>query len=173
MTTALVPYFEGPLQQMRELERQLLEKDIEVELAKPPPKACCAGGCGCGAKLQLLVHEEDVPRVAKLMQAEWLAAPRPRLADDLLLVVSELDTNAERHSHGPYVLELEGTDSLLSVTVYDSSSALPRWYEPDPTRLGGHGLEIVRAVADHVTAERVPVGKRVTATFTLAPQAAG
>ena len=24
--------------------------------------------------LQLLVHEEDVPRVAKLMQAEWLAA---------------------------------------------------------------------------------------------------
>ncbi len=74
MSTALVPYFEGPLQQMRELERQLLEKDIEVELAKPPPKACCAGGCGCGAKLQLLVHEEDVPRVAKLMQAEWLAA---------------------------------------------------------------------------------------------------
>ncbi len=74
MSTALVPYFEGPLQQMRELERQLSSQDIEVELVKPPPKACCAGGCGCGAKLQLLVHEEDVPRVAKLMQAEWLAA---------------------------------------------------------------------------------------------------
>src|SRR4051812_14941960 len=74
MSAQLVPYFEGPLQQMRELERQLLAQDIEVELAKPPPKACCAGGCGCGAKLQLLVHEEDVPRVAKLMQAEWPAA---------------------------------------------------------------------------------------------------
>lgn len=74
MSEQLIPYFEGPLQQMRELERQLLAQDIEVELAKPPPKACCAGGCGCGSKLQLLVHEEDVPRVAKLMQAEWLAA---------------------------------------------------------------------------------------------------
>ena len=74
MSTELVPYFEGPLQQMRELERQLQSQDIDVELAKPPAKACCSGGCGCGSKLQLLVHPDDVPRVAKLMQAEWLAA---------------------------------------------------------------------------------------------------
>lgn len=70
----LVPYFEGPLQQMRELERQLLEQHIEVELAKPPPKKCCGGGCGCGSKLQLMVRKEDVPKVAQLMQAEWVAA---------------------------------------------------------------------------------------------------
>lgn len=74
MSTELVPYFEGPLQQMRELERQLLSQDIEVELTKPPAKACCSGGCGCGSKLQLLVRQEDVPRVAQLMQAEWMAA---------------------------------------------------------------------------------------------------
>lgn len=74
MSTELVPCFEGPLQQMREIERQLTSQDIEVELAKPPAKACCAGGCGCGSKLQLLVREEDLPRVAKLMQSEWLAA---------------------------------------------------------------------------------------------------
>lgn len=74
MSTELVPFFEGPLQQMRELERQLQAQEIEVELAKPPAKACCAGGCGCGSKLQLLVHKEDVPRVAELMKAEWLAA---------------------------------------------------------------------------------------------------
>lgn len=74
MSTELVPYFEGPLQQMRELERRLHEADIDAQLAKPPAKACCGGGCGCGSKLQLLVHQEDVPRVAELMQAEWLAA---------------------------------------------------------------------------------------------------
>ena len=74
MSTEFVPYFEGPLQQMRELERQLLSQDIEVELAKPPAKACCGGSCGCSSKLQLMVHKEDVPRVAKLMQAQWLAA---------------------------------------------------------------------------------------------------
>jgi hypothetical protein len=74
MSSEFIPYMEGPLAQMRELERQLTSNDIEVELAKPPPKACCAGGCGCGAKLQLLVHKEDVEKVASLMQAEWLAA---------------------------------------------------------------------------------------------------
>lgn len=70
----LVPYFEGSMQQMRELERQLTEKEIEVELASPPKKACCGGGCGCSMKLQLLVRKEDVPRVASMLQAEWLAA---------------------------------------------------------------------------------------------------
>jgi len=70
----LVPYMEGSLQNMRELERQLTAQNIEVELAKPPAKACCGGGCGCGSKLQLLVRQEDVPRVAQLMQSEWLAA---------------------------------------------------------------------------------------------------
>jgi hypothetical protein len=72
--STLVPFFEGPLQQMRELERQLLDQDIEVELAKPPAKKCCGGGCGCASKLQLLVNEADVPKVQQLMQAEWLAA---------------------------------------------------------------------------------------------------
>ncbi len=70
----LVPYFEGPLAQMRELERQLHAQEIDAELAKPPPKACCAGGCGCGAKLQLLVRKDDVPRVAHYLKSEWLAA---------------------------------------------------------------------------------------------------
>jgi hypothetical protein len=74
MESELVPYFEGPLAQMRELERQLTEREIEVELAKPPPKQCCGVGCGCSSKLQLLVRKEDVPRVAQLMHAEWVAA---------------------------------------------------------------------------------------------------
>ncbi|MFO0601013.1 MAG: hypothetical protein U0228_37235 [Myxococcaceae bacterium] len=73
-TAELVPCFEGPLAQMRELERQLTAQDIEVELAKPPAKACCGGSCGCSSKLQLLVHKEDLQKVAQLMQQEWLDA---------------------------------------------------------------------------------------------------
>jgi anti-sigma regulatory factor (Ser/Thr protein kinase) len=110
-------------------------------------------------------------RFLQQLSAEWLAPLGERTSDDVLLVVSELVTNAERHSHGPYVIELEGTERYVSVTVYDSSTALPRWFPPDPTRLGGHGMEIVRAVSDAVTAEIVPVGKRVTARFDL-PQGA-
>lgn len=71
---AFVPYLEGPLQQMRELERQLFAKDLEVRLVKPPAKACCGGSCGCSSKLQLLVRREDVPAVVGLMEAEWRAA---------------------------------------------------------------------------------------------------
>jgi anti-sigma regulatory factor (Ser/Thr protein kinase) len=106
-------------------------------------------------------------RFLQQLRAEWLAPLDDRASDDVLLVVSELVTNAERHSHGPYVIDLEGTARYVSVTVYDSSTTLPRCFPPDPARLGGHGMEIVRAVSDAMTAEIVPVGKRVTARFDL------
>ncbi|MER5717994.1 ATP-binding protein [Streptomyces sp. NPDC002132] len=101
------------------------------------------------------------------LRTEWCATVDERLNGELMLVVSELVTNAERHSNGPYILELEGTDAVVSVAVYDSSDALPLRFPKDPQRIGRHGLEIVHAVAAEVTAERVPVGKRVRARLTL------
>ncbi|MEU9347131.1 ATP-binding protein [Streptomyces sp. NPDC048278] len=97
------------------------------------------------------------------LRTEWCAEIDPRADGELLLVVSELVTNADRHSNGPYILELEGTDSAVLVSVYDSSATLPRRFPRDPERVGRHGLEIVHAVAAEVMAERVPVGKRVRA----------
>lgn len=70
----LVPCIETSVAQARELERKLLEGDIPVALAKSPPKACCASGCGCGGKVQLLVREADLPAVARLMNQQWLDA---------------------------------------------------------------------------------------------------
>lgn len=72
----LVPFGESSVAQAREFERRLLAEDIPVMLAKPPAKACCGGGCGCGAKVQLLVRETDVARISQLLQAEWLEAVR-------------------------------------------------------------------------------------------------
>lgn len=72
----LVPFGESAVAQAKALERQLLENDIPVVLAKPPPKACCGGGCGCGSKVQLMIREADAPRVAQLLNAEWLEAVR-------------------------------------------------------------------------------------------------
>lgn len=76
MSTDFVPFLEGSLQQIREVERQLLEQDIEVQLAKPPAKACCGGKCGCGSKMQLLIRPDDAQRVAEVMRSEWLDAVR-------------------------------------------------------------------------------------------------
>ncbi|MEU0005518.1 ATP-binding protein [Streptomyces sp. NPDC006314] len=101
------------------------------------------------------------------LRTEWCAVADSRTDGELLLMVSELVTNADRHSNGPYILELEGTGSSVTVSVYDSSPAVPRRYPKDPERVGRHGLEIVHALASSVTVERIPVGKRVRARFML------
>ncbi|MGW2490915.1 ATP-binding protein [Streptomyces sp. NPDC001606] len=106
-------------------------------------------------------------RFLEQLRTEWCAQVGSQADGELLLVVSELVTNADRHSNGPYILELEGTDHAVTVYVYDSSSTLPRLYPKDPRRVGRHGLEIVHALASEVTVERVPVGKRVRARFEL------
>ncbi|QHA02879.1 ATP-binding protein [Streptomyces broussonetiae] len=106
-------------------------------------------------------------RFLQQLSTEWCATVDRDAEGELLLLVSELVTNAEQHSNGPYILELEGTDDAVTVCVYDSSSALPRRYPRDPARVGRHGLEIVDALAAEVVAERVPVGKRIRARFDL------
>ncbi|WP_353946780.1 ATP-binding protein [Streptomyces sp. HUAS MG91] len=100
------------------------------------------------------------------LRQEWCVGLEAHVTGDVMLIVSELVTNADRHSAGPYVLELEGTARHIAVTVYDSSAAVPLRYPKDPGRIGGHGLEIVDALAE-VTVERVPVGKRVRAVLSL------
>lgn len=134
--------------------------DIPVE-----PLRCAAhytGEPGCIAEARAFAA-----RFLGRLRTEWCAVIDSRADGELLLVVSELVTNADRHSSGPYILELEGTDSAVSVAVYDSSSALPRAFPKDPERVGRHGLEIVLALATEVTVQRVPVGKRVCARVPL------
>lgn len=104
------------------------------------------------------------------LRTEWCAIVDDRTEHGVLLVVSELVTNADRHSNGPYILELEGTDTAIGVVVYDSSAALPRRFPRDPERVGRHGLEIVHALAAEIAVERVPVGKRVRAVVPLGGQ---
>ncbi|MBE2253821.1 MAG: hypothetical protein IAE78_30100 [Myxococcus sp.] len=72
----LVPFAESAVAQAKELERMLLDNDIPVMLGKAAAKACCGGGCGCGAKVQVLVREADAPRISQLLQADWLEAVR-------------------------------------------------------------------------------------------------
>ncbi|MCZ4119875.1 ATP-binding protein [Streptomyces sp. H39-S7] len=113
----------------------------------------------------------DARRLAELFVQELagvLAMPASeRFVYDVLLVVTELLTNANRYAPGPCLMELDGGPSGVTVTVWDSSTALPRAFPHDPTRIGGHGLEIVRRICTYVTAERVPVGKRIRALIPL------
>ncbi|MGX1545604.1 ATP-binding protein [Streptomyces adustus] len=134
--------------------------DVPVEPLRRATHFTGEPGCIAEARMFAALFVEQ-------LRTEWCATIGERTSGALLLVVSELVTNADRHSNGPYILELEGTDATIAVSVYDSSAALPLRFPRDPRRVGRHGLEIVHALARQVTAERVPVGKRVRAVLTL------
>jgi hypothetical protein len=71
----LVPCIEGAIAYARDIERDLLAAEIPALLARPPTKACCGGGgCGCGAKVQVMVREVDLPKVAQLFRDAWMEA---------------------------------------------------------------------------------------------------
>ncbi|WP_435190670.1 ATP-binding protein [Streptomyces sp. bgisy126] len=91
-----------------------------------------------------------------------------RVRDLTTLVVSELVTNACKYASGPVLMELCIGMSSVDVVVRDSDPHLPTARKADPGRIGQHGLEIVRTVAEELLVEREPVGKRVTARIALA-----
>ncbi|MFE9893309.1 ATP-binding protein [Streptomyces sp. NPDC005529] len=83
------------------------------------------------------------------------------------LVVSELVTNARKYAPGPVLMELRIAEAMVDVVVWDSDPVLPVARAADPDRVGQHGLEIVKAVADSFEVQREPVGKRITARIAL------
>ncbi|MET9119399.1 ATP-binding protein [Streptomyces longwoodensis] len=92
----------------------------------------------------------------------------PRAQQTAVLVVSELVTNAHKYAPGPVLLDLRVTGDAVDVAVWDSDPVLPVARDTDPGRVGQHGLEIVRAVADGFEARREGAGKRVVARIRLA-----
>jgi hypothetical protein len=69
------------------------------------------------------------------------------LADDALLVTTELMQNAVRHTGAGGVLVVRRRRDVLLIQVSDGSREPPLVCPPDPARVGGRGLSIVAAVA--------------------------
>ncbi|OQR63477.1 ATP-binding protein [Streptomyces maremycinicus] len=92
----------------------------------------------------------------------------PARARDLTqLVVSELVTNALKYAPGPVLMDLRISAQAVDVVVWDSDPTEPAARDADPGRIGQHGLEIVKAVAEDFSVRQEPVGKRVTARIAL------
>ncbi|MEV7002819.1 ATP-binding protein [Streptomyces sp. NPDC093982] len=108
-----------------------------------------------------------------LLRDERGLAVSQRSIDLTQLVVSELVTNARKYAPGPVLMDLRIDGGMVEVVVWDSVPVLPVARAADAGRVGQHGLEIVMAVAEGFEAQRVSVGKRVTARIGLADEPSG
>lgn len=83
-------------------------------------------------------------------------------ADDAILVVSELVTNALRHGLGDVVVRASIEEpTSVRVAVTDSGPEQPTLLPPNPTRIGGVGLRIVDEIARSWGVAPFPGGKTV------------
>ncbi|MEU9372509.1 ATP-binding protein [Streptomyces sp. NPDC048255] len=80
--------------------------------------------------------------------ADWQWQARPEAVEDVLLLVSEVVTNACLHAGGPRELVLRHTPERLRVEVSDDSPESPRRRPPGDRALpGGHGLIVLERLA--------------------------
>jgi anti-sigma regulatory factor (Ser/Thr protein kinase) len=95
-------------------------------------------------------------------RAQWGAGRGVREEDvvDLLLVVSELVTNAIRHGDGLAGFEVRPTEEGLRIAVHDHSAVVPRAAYTFPTRHrgSGYGWPLVARLARDIAVERRPEG---------------
>ncbi|MBL1290183.1 ATP-binding protein [Streptomyces sp. NPDC057067] len=112
----------------------------------------------------------EAPSQARRATVAFLRRTLPALTpdrhDDVLLIVSELVTNAVRHARGPSALTLTTTAGTLDIAVADCSCVPPSPRAPDLTDgTGGMGLHIAEDLGARVFTEPVPGGKCVHAAF--------
>ncbi|NED13200.1 ATP-binding protein [Streptomyces sp. SID9124] len=123
--------------------------EVVTETAAPPAKAAEAR-----AEAAAFVAALDPP-------------PSPTAVQDLLLLVSELVTNAVRHAGSVTALAFGADEKALYVQVTDPSPDRPRQRVPDMTgAAGGFGWPLILRLARKVTVRNhTGPGKVILATM--------
>jgi anti-sigma regulatory factor (Ser/Thr protein kinase) len=89
------------------------------------------------------------------------------LAEDIVLVTSELVTNAVEHGGGQCRFEIDHSDGVLTIRVYDPGSDRPAPRAPKAPAPRGRGLWLVERLANAWGSEDSANGKCVWARFVL------
>jgi anti-sigma regulatory factor (Ser/Thr protein kinase) len=138
----------------------------ETDLSNLPPRA---GAVYDGDPASIAAARDVVSLFLSDLQGRHGVPVSDRTIGTAQLVVSELVTNACKYAPGPCVLDVEYDGTCVDITVWDSDASLPLARAAAPGRIGQHGLEIVLSLCDGFTIQREPVGKRITARLSLAP----
>src|SRR5690606_14452172 len=92
---------------------------------------------------------EQVAAARAFARAALGTSSSPQVVEDVVLLVSELVTNAVLHGAGDVEVTLERSGDVIRVEVADEGGAeLPRPGRPGAGDVTGRGLAIVDAVAD-------------------------
>lgn len=126
--------------------------------------------------LDLAFDADTLADLRRAVLAVAVAAGLPgERADEVMLAVHELAANAVRHGGGAGRAWLDVTAGYLSCQVSDTGPGSPGDRArsdgagpglPWPFR-PGHGLWLVRNVADHLSVQTDPHGSEVTVAFRL------
>jgi hypothetical protein len=100
-------------------------------------------------------------RARRLVTAQLSDWDLADLADTAELLVSEVVTNALRHTRGPLRLNLRVRDSRLACEVEDTESAGPLRSVVDTDAEGGRGTELLDLLADAWGNTETATGKTI------------
>ncbi|MGW7241608.1 ATP-binding protein [Streptomyces sp. NPDC054804] len=103
-----------------------------------------------------LTSVRQARRLVTAQLGDWAVG---ELADTAELLVSELVTNALRHTRGPLRLNLQLRDSRLLCEVEDTESTSPARGAADPDAENGRGIELLDLLADAWGSVRTATGK--------------
>ncbi|WP_146214521.1 ATP-binding protein [Streptomyces sp. ICBB 8177] len=92
-----------------------------------------------------------------------------RAAEDVVLIVTELTSNACRHAPGPCTLKVTVEPPYVDVAVADSDPSAP--FAGDAPEPAGYGLRIVARLSEGVEVQPAPGGKVVRAALRVGPPA--
>ena len=149
--------------------------DLVVHRTREEALAHVEDGGARGHRVVPIDHDVHGPAQARRVVAECAArlGLEPEQGEDLLLVVSEMVTNAVRHGQPPVQLELVAEPDRVTVAVADGSPRPPQPRPADAEAEGGRGMALLEVLANEHGVRPQPPGKAVWAAVRRRPAAAG
>ncbi|WP_202595190.1 ATP-binding protein [Cellulomonas carbonis] len=154
------------MNQPAELQSSSIEEDAGLPTARPPERYALVRRWVLDSSAELRDFRAGLRHEINERAREDAERPLMPVAERMVLVASELATNAIEHGRPPTTVELrqDGHDFLLAVTDNDTSTE-PRVAGTRAPGAGGFGLQVARRLAVDVGWYRTAAEKVVWAEF--------